>query len=303
MIVPHVGTQLRKIRLSSRLLKALAISGVAFLVAVVVLLTSYFYFYQDLRLLQQLRASNAELTRQNQDYVISTEQLNQKMEELQDFVKKLSVMAGLDSSNENPVGGPHDVDFTSTNSAYAQVREDLDYLESELVDLEQKSRVLERFYDENVLMLASTPSIWPVRGYLSSTFGYRKDPFTGQRQMHPGLDISTPSGRPVVATGDGIVSYASRRGSYGNVVVIDHKFGLMTRYAHLSGFGTRAGRRVKRGDVIGYVGNTGRSRAPHLHYEVWVNNRTVHPLNYVLEYYRSFDARNRPVSKSAATAP
>ena len=152
-------------------------------------------------------------------------------------------------------------------------------------------------------MLASTPSIWPVRGYLSSTFGYRKDPFTGQRQMHPGLDISTPSGRPVVATGDGIVSYASRRGSYGNVVVIDHKFGLMTRYAHLSGFGTRAGRRVKRGDVIGYVGNTGRSRAPHLHYEVWVNNRTVHPLNYVLEYYRSFDARNRPVSKSAATAP
>ena len=119
--------------------------------------------------------------------------------------------------------------------------------------------------------------------------------------MHYGIDISTPAGRPIVATADGIVLYAARRGTYGNIVVIDHKFDRMTRYAHLSKFAVKAGKRVKRGDVIGYVGNTGRSRAPHLHYEVWVDDRTAHPLDYILEYYRSFDPRNRPLAR--ATTP
>jgi murein DD-endopeptidase MepM/ murein hydrolase activator NlpD len=129
----------------------------------------------------------------------------------------------------------------------------------------------------------------------------RNDPFTGEREMHYGIDVSTVVGRPVVATADGIVLYASRRGSYGNIVVIDHKFGVMTRYAHLSGFNTRAGQQVKRGDVVGYVGNTGRSSAPHLHYEVWVQDRPVLPLDYILEYNRSFDPKNRPLT--TATAP
>ncbi|MGH9391968.1 MAG: M23 family metallopeptidase, partial [Vicinamibacteria bacterium] len=171
----------------------------------------------------------------------------------------------------------------------------------ELAGLEEKSRVLERFYEQNKLMLASTPSIWPVRGYFSSSFGIRNDPFTGEREMHYGIDVSTVTGRPVVATADGIVLYASRRGTYGNIVVIDHKFGVMTRYAHLSGFNTRAGKQVKRGDVVGFVGTTGRSRAPHLHYEVWVQDRPVAPLDYILEYDRSFDPKNRPLA--TATAP
>jgi murein DD-endopeptidase MepM/ murein hydrolase activator NlpD len=168
-----------------------------------------------------------------------------------------------------------------------------------LSHLEERGRVLERFYQQNTLMLASTPSIWPVRGYFSSTYGQRNDPFTRARAMHYGIDISTPRGRPVVATADGIILYSAKRGTYGNIVVIDHKFGMMTRYAHLSKFNVRAGARVKRGDVVGYVGSSGRSRAPHLHYEVWVDNATVHPLDYILEYYRSFDPRNRPIAADA----
>jgi murein DD-endopeptidase MepM/ murein hydrolase activator NlpD len=214
-------------------------------------------------------------------------------------------MAGLDSAVEGEVdggvGGPHDLDYTSTSGAFAEVKGELDRMKGELAGLEQKSRVLERFYEENNLMLASTPSIWPVRGYFSSSFGLRNDPFTGEREMHYGVDVSTVTGRPVVATADGIVLYAARRGTYGNIVVIDHKFGVMTRYAHLSGFNTRAGQQVKRGEVVGYVGSTGRSRAPHLHYEVWVQDRPVSPLDYILEYDRSFDARNRPLP--TATAP
>lgn len=305
LVVPHTGERFRKLRLSSGGLRALTVLGSAIFLVVVFLLAQYVAFHSELKELRDLRLSNAELRRQNLDYEVSVEHLNERVASLQDFVKKLSVMAGLDASVEaagdgGGVGGPHDLDYTATSSAFAEVKGELDRMRGELVDLEEKSRVLERFYEQNTLMLASTPSIWPVRGYFSSGFGIRKDPFTSEREMHYGIDISTPTGRPVAATADGIVLYASRRGTYGNIVVIDHKFGVMTRYAHLSSFGVRAGQQVKRGDVVGYVGNTGRSRAPHLHYEVWVQDRPVPPLDYVLEYWVSFDPRNRPLSSETA---
>jgi murein DD-endopeptidase MepM/ murein hydrolase activator NlpD len=304
IVVPHTGERFRKLRFSSGALKALALLGGVVLLALGVLVAHYVAFYKDLTELRELRLNNAELKRKNLDYEVGIEHLNERVTSLQDFVKKLSVMAGLDAtlepSADGGVGGPADLDFTATTGAYAQVKSEIDRMQGELANLENQSEVLESFYENNALMLASTPSIWPVRGYYSSIFGYRKDPFTGKRAMHYGIDISTPMGRPVVATADGIVLYAARRGSYGNIVVIDHKFGVMTRYAHLSKFNVKAGQRVKRGDVVAFVGNTGRSRAPHLHYEVWVNDRPVQPLDYVLEYYRSFDPRNRPIETSTA---
>jgi len=305
LVVPHTGEQFRKLRLTSGGLRALTVSVALVLVAALFLAAHYLAFYRDLGELRELRVNNSELKRQNLDYELSVEHLNDRVASLQDFVRKLSVMAGLDTTVEGDVdggvGGPHDLDYTTTSGAFAEVKGELDRMRGELAGLEEKSRVLERFYEQNNLMLASTPSIWPVRGYFSSSFGMRNDPFTGDREMHYGIDVSTVAGRPVVATADGIVLYASPRGTYGNIVVIDHKFGVMTRYAHLSGFNTRAGKQVERGDVVGFVGTTGRSRAPHLHYEVWVQDRPVTPLDYILEYDRSFDPKNRPLS--TATAP
>lgn len=299
IFVPHTGERHRKLRLSSGFLKLVGIVSAVVTLAACVLGTHYFLFRQDLTELRELRLGNAELKRQNLEYEVSVEHLNEQVSSLEDFVMKLSVMAGLGDvgleSSDGGVGGPAGLDFSAPSGAFGQVKDELDRMRGELANLEEHSRVLERFYEENTLMLASTPSIWPVRGYLSSTYGYRNDPFTGDRAMHFGVDVSTPAGRPVVATADGVVLYAARRGTYGNVVVIDHKFDRMTRYAHLSKFAVRSGARVKRGDVIGYVGSTGRSRAPHLHYEVWVDNRAVHPLDYILEYYKGFDPRNRPL--------
>ena len=299
IVVPHAGEPFRKIHVTTRTIKAVVGVAAAAMILAVGMAVHYAAFFRDVGEVRGLRLRNAELQRQNLDYELSVDRLNDRVGSLQEFVKKISIVAGLENAQEPGaeigVGGPNDLDYTAPTSAYAMVKDDLDRMESELADIEDQSRVLDRFYEENTLMLASTPSIWPTRGYLSSTYGYRKDPFTGQRTMHYGVDISTPTGTPVVATADGLVLYANSRGSLGNAVVIDHKFGLMTRYGHLSGFNTRAGARVKRGDVIGYVGNTGRSRAPHLHYEVWVNDRPAHPLNYVLEYYRAFDPRNRPL--------
>jgi murein DD-endopeptidase MepM/ murein hydrolase activator NlpD len=127
-------------------------------------------------------------------------------------------------------------------------------------------------------LASATPSIWPIAGWISSGFGTRRDPFTGAADFHSGLDISGDRGEPIIAPADGTVTGASFSGNYGNLVTLDHGFGLGTRYGHLSSFAVSPGQRVRRGDIIGYVGSTGRSTSPHLHYEVLVNGQLTNPL-------------------------
>ena len=125
---------------------------------------------------------------------------------------------------------------------------------------------------------AATPINLPTDGRVTGRFGLRSDPFTGKRVFHPAIDISTGYGQPVYATADGTVESAGRSGDYGNLIEIDHSFGLVTRYGHLSKFATTAGSTVSRGDVIGYAGDTGRATGVNVHYEVWVNGRAMNPL-------------------------
>jgi murein DD-endopeptidase MepM/ murein hydrolase activator NlpD len=127
-------------------------------------------------------------------------------------------------------------------------------------------------------LAAATPSVWPVAGWLTSTYGTRKDPFTHSADFHPGLDISADYGHPVLATADATVSTAGANGAYGNMVTLDHGFGIVTKYGHLSRIAVMAAQQVKRGDVIGYVGSTGRSTGSHLHYEIWMNGRLTNPM-------------------------
>ena len=141
-------------------------------------------------------------------------------------------------------------------------------------------------------LLAAIPAIQPVKNedlkHIASGFGYRSDPFTKARKMHKGMDFTSATGTPIYATGDGLVLKADNSLSgYGNHVEISHGFGYLTLYAHLSGYKARAGQRVKRGDVIGYVGSTGRSQAPHLHYEVHKDGQVVNPINF---YYGNISA-------------
>ena len=131
-------------------------------------------------------------------------------------------------------------------------------------------------------ILAATPSIKPVDGWITSRFGYRKSPFTGQRDFHSGLDISNRPGTEIIATANGKVTFASRKMYYGNMVTIDHGYGKATRYAHLKKILVKRGQKVKRGDVIALLGNTGQSTGPHLHYEVRINGAPVNPLKYIL---------------------
>ena len=130
-------------------------------------------------------------------------------------------------------------------------------------------------------LAAATPSIWPVAGWLSSSFGSRNDPFNGGWDFHPGVDISADSGEAVRATADGKVLTARYTGNFGNLVVLDHGFGISTRYGHLSRYAVTEGQQVTKGDTIGYIGSTGRSTSPHLHYELLLNGRQSNPLGFL----------------------
>jgi murein DD-endopeptidase MepM/ murein hydrolase activator NlpD len=157
------------------------------------------------------------------------------------------------------------------------------------VSLDEITKLAKR----KALLLKSIPAIQPVKNeelkQMASGFGYRSDPFTKIRKFHKGMDFSAKSGTPIYATGDGIVKKADAKVSgFGNHIEINHGYGYMTLYAHLSKYKVRAGQKVKRGDIIGYVGSTGRSEAPHLHYEVHKNGEVVNPLNF---YYGSISAK------------
>lgn len=148
----------------------------------------------------------------------------------------------------------------------------------QLLDFDQLIRQLEKKKN----LLASTPSIRPVDGYITSKFGYRTSPFTGKRTFHSGLDISNKSGTEIIATADGKVSYAARKMYFGNLVIIDHGYGRVTKYGHLKKILVKPGQRVKRGEVIALLGNTGQSTGPHVHYEVRISGTPVNPLKYIL---------------------
>lgn len=127
----------------------------------------------------------------------------------------------------------------------------------------------------------SAPNLWPVEGQVTGSFGERIDPFNGEGAFHTGVDIAAIVGQPVVAPADGVVDFANFMGGYGRAIILEHGHGIITRYGHLSGFAVTPGQHVRRGDVIGFVGLSGRSTGPHLHYEVRINDTPVNPYKYL----------------------
>lgn len=165
----------------------------------------------------------------------------------------------------------------------AKLEKGLVQLAGEAQAQEETLRALTGYFEDRQAMLASAPAIWPVRGWVTSDFGFRLDPFTAGRKSHGGLDIATAPGTPIVAPADGTVVYSAFEDGYGNVLVIDHGNGIKTRYGHLQKSVVRIGERVTRGKLIALVGNSGRSTGPHLHYEVRVNGVPENPRKFILE--------------------
>jgi murein DD-endopeptidase MepM/ murein hydrolase activator NlpD len=161
---------------------------------------------------------------------------------------------------------------------------ELERIEGDGLAVQQSLGELLEYFHDAALLLSNTPSVKPVDGgYLTSSFGKRRDPMHGQWKVHKGLDIGGRIGLQILAPADGVVVSAGPRGGYGNTIVIDHGYGMQTHYAHLSRFKCRRGDRVHRGDVIAEMGNSGRSTGPHLHYEVRRHGQPLNPTNFVLD--------------------
>jgi len=222
--------------------------------------------------------------------------LKGKLIDLNQFEKKIRIIADIEKAGDSEslfgIGGsiPEDRELdTSLENGHdlliREMDEQVDSLQHAYgAQLESMSEVLQKL-EEKRNILAATPSIPPIAGWVSSGFGYRKSPFSGRREMHKGIDLVAPKGVPVAATADGVVIFAGKKGLLGKTVVVDHGQGISTRYAHCSRLMKKCGEAVERGDIIARVGNTGRSTGPHLHYEVRVNNIQVNPERYILDSY------------------
>jgi murein DD-endopeptidase MepM/ murein hydrolase activator NlpD len=248
----------------------------------------------------QLREANAALQMENASYRGATGDLTSQIQSLEGVVDELGERAKLDPAaaramqklpaavRSRATGGPLaasalssvlSTSITSPDDTFGALRDLLQGLESRL-------NFVRRDVERREQLANATPSIWPTRGGLTGFFGGRSDPFTGEPEYHSGLDISAQRGQSVYATADGVVQSAGYTGDYGNLIVIKHEFGLSTRYGHLSAYKVKVGDTVKRGDVIGLVGSTGRSTGAHLHYEILVNGQLMNPLQLLTQQTR-----------------
>jgi len=289
IVVPHAKARFRKFQISVRLTRwVLTACGVMALVFAGIL-AHYTWIAVEVAEVRRLRVENLALATKARAYEEHAGLLQAKVLQLQSVVTKLGIMAGVEQSlPDASIGGVGGLSGSETTPPSIDIASTLQSLDQKVGTLSEKSTRLEAYFRDQREVLASTPSIWPLRGYLSERFGNRNDPFTGLRDFHPGIDISVPRGSKVSAPADGVVVFTGNKNGYGNIIVIDHGYGTVTRYGHLDGFNVRPGQRVKRGDVIGFSGNTGRSTAPHLHYEVWVNDQMRNPIEYIIDEYRSF---------------
>lgn len=246
----------------------------------------------------QIDHQNEEIQDQRRQIQGFAEQINglkDHLARLDEFEKRIKIIANLEESAGEQdsifgVGGsmPEDLDAgieltRKHDGLLRNMHEQVDQLNLLSLDKEKQFDTLLKQLEYQSNILASTPTIRPAEGSITSSFGYRKSPFTGCREMHKGLDIANRAGTPIIAPANGVVSFAGARGSLGNIIILDHGHGIMTRYAHTRKTLKLMGEQVKRGDVIAEIGNTGRSSGPHLHYEVCINGVPVNPEKFIME--------------------
>lgn len=219
-------------------------------------------------------------------------QLEADLGKLGDLERRVHVVVGLDQPESQPAalaqGGADTVSRATLLASLKQrtgrfvewVNRDLTTLGEQFDSREQSLREPKTDLERKMALLAATPTILPVKGLITTGYGYRRSPFTGAREFHEGLDIAAPDGTPILATADGIVFFAGPLGAYGNVVFLDHGHGFATFYGHNSTNRVQEGQRVHRGDIVAYVGTTGRTTGPHVHYVIYVRGKFANPVKY-----------------------
>ena len=280
-----------------------------------VFVIDYFFAFSNRLNYQKYQVENKELKSQLSQMHVKMEQLHSRLHQIEDFSHKIKVIAGLDQHSHSVLAmGPlSDPTFPDLSAAMnTNLKEDrktrklsslssvsdlaalsppvsADSIMVYMDRLDKKSKLvhqdvtlmMEKLYEKRDI-ISSTPSILPAKGWISSRFGYRQYPFTGEVSLHEGMDIAAFPGTPVYAPSYGVVVFAGYKQGYGKVIVVDHGYELSTLYGHLKEIMVSKGQKVERKQVIGTIGNTGNSSGPHLHYEVRISNVPVDPSTFIL---------------------
>lgn len=296
IVVPDHHAEVKRYRIQKTFLYQLA-GGLGAL-ALVGLIGTFHYFLvaKDAAENRILREENLVLKTQLKSIRERVDHIGTTLDRVERFDQKLRSMTLLSDPQRNLAMGPTEADpgqkvpDASNPFAPPATAQDapalasrLDKLSAEATRQEQSLHELQAYFQDQKSLLASVPSVWPARGWVTSDFGTRLDPYTADRVMHSGLDIAGPHGKEILSPADGTVVFSGLEGGYGNVLVIDHGYGIKTRYGHCAQLLVKAGDRVKRGQNVALLGNTGRSTGPHLHYEVRVNGVAENPRKFILE--------------------
>jgi len=293
MVLPGPNSKVRTLRISKSLIKTVFYS----FLGVIVLSLYLVYEYNDVKdKVWELQAMREELMQQKaqvQNFALNLIDYKRQMFLLRDLDTKLRRVVSLGPRDKAQqvlgIGGPDELGLQNLTAlgekkqadAIKEMSEELTQLKGAASRQEASLQVLFEYFEDKRSLFASTPSIWPVRGWVTSRFGIRTSPFSGILKFHEGLDIAAQTGTPVVAVADGVVIKAGFSTGYGNMVELSHGYGIRTLYAHNSRLNVKAGQRIRRGEVIAFAGDSGSSTGPHLHYEVRLNGLPVNPTKYL----------------------
>lgn len=296
------GLEVRRLRIPRWMLVGAAYGFGVLMVAAVAALAQGLMSLRVYDSKAQLEAENAALRRSLERMDQRLTEVGSTVERVQEYEHRLRSLTMVHDPSRNLAIGPvgsaesgshgHPAAAALRSALFMEgapeasvqlIEARMKHIQDRGAQIQERSQGLAEYLKDQRARLSSTPSRRPAPGYISSTFGMRVDPFTGSPQMHAGLDFATNVGSPVTAPADGVVVKARSSGAYGLTVQLDHGHGLTTLYGHMSRIHVHEGDEVRRGDLLGAVGNTGRSTGPHLHYEVRLNGIPVDPRRFILE--------------------
>jgi len=276
IIIPESDRKIRRVHVR----RGWIVSVLCFLAALLGLFSYFTYGYFNLTLdqseLQRLRVENSQQRQDLQRLVLDLENVQFELNSLAETDARVRQLASLDAEPQGlpvAIGGLPEEGGESVDEIQRQINK----LQVEIELRRQSQEDVRNLLNDQVSISRATPKGWPTKGWITSYFGMRKSPFTGRRVMHEGMDIAANTGTPVYATADGIVARVEYSRGYGKTVVIDHGYGYRTIFGHNSKILVKSGQRIKRGDRVSLVGNTGQSTGPHLHYELRMNGVPIDP--------------------------
>jgi len=289
IIVPHSKSSYRTISLSKKTVKAFLWGSLVLGILLAAATVDYVRIQVSRKTYRAMLAENLKQKESLAQYQASIGTLNKKVDSLEAYVKKLNIIAGIKSQDVlkevgiGPVSVPTGDDQVIAAPPSQIPAGNIQSINKKADDIQKNFDTLLNLFETKRAELATMPTISPTVGWQTGHFGWRTDPFTQMQQFHRGIDIAGNIGNPVVATAEGIVLHLGQDKIFGRSILISHGGGLTTFYGHLSKFLVKAGQKVKRGDIIGELGNSGKATGPHVHYEVHLNDRAVNPYFYILE--------------------